>query len=59
MSADNGYVIRFNTKGEYVLQMYFASYGFPSIDNPNSRKFWSIREAFDAYDLIEKGGVSL
>ncbi len=53
MSSDNGYVIRFNTKGEYVFQMYFASAGYPDIDNPNSHKFWSMAEALVHYAKIE------
>lgn len=37
MSADNGYIIRVNDAGEYVLQMYFASNDeFPDINAGNA-----------------------
>lgn len=51
MSADNGYILRKNSAGEYVLQMYFASNDeYPEIDRPNAEKFGSFVEALKAYE---------
>ncbi len=54
MSADNGYVIRKNSTGEYVLQMYYASDDdFPDIDRPSALHFGSLSAALAKYGQIE------
>ena len=51
MSADNGYIIRLNQRGKYVLQMYFASAPeFPPINKPGSMIFTSLEEAVDWFN---------
>lgn len=51
MSADNGYIIRLNQRGKYVLQMYFASAPeFPPINRPGSMIFTSLEEAVNGFN---------
>ncbi len=51
MSADNGYIVRVNDEGDFVLQMYFASADkFPPIDEPNSVKSNTLAEALDYHN---------
>jgi hypothetical protein len=63
MSADNGYLLRRNTAGEYVLQMYFASADrYPSIDAPDIHKFKTIKEAaewFELQDFYSEYGLTI
>ena len=52
MSADNGYIIRLNQRGKYVLQMYFASAPeFPPINKPGSMIFTSLEEAVNGFNM--------
>jgi len=55
MSADNGYIIRQNKDGKFVLQMYFMSDDeYPPIENAHpSRVFDLLEEAEDEYDRME------
>lgn len=55
MSADNGYVIRENSEGEYVLQMYSGSADdFPPIDAQGAIRCRSLEEAVLVYAQMEK-----
>lgn len=59
MSADNGYVIRQDDNGKYVLQMYFASadkYPNPNNARPHER-FDTLEQAVLAYQEIESGDM--
>lgn len=50
MSADDGWVIRKNEAGKYVLQHYFASdEELPSIDSSRSNHFDTLEEACRQY----------
>lgn len=50
MSADNGWVIRRNSKGKYVLQMYFASDDeFPDVNEDEDKGYDTLEEAVRAY----------
>lgn len=54
MSADNGFLLRKNKDGKYVLQMYFASDDTPpSIDSPRAEVFDTVEEAVLRYGQIE------
>lgn len=46
MSADNGYVVRKNNQGEYVVSEYFASFGYPPIGQPGELVFDTIEDVF-------------
>lgn len=63
MSADNGYILRQNTAGEYVVQMYFASADeYPSVDEPNIPTFKTIEKAINWYeeqDLYSEYGLTV
>lgn len=55
MSADNGHIIRINDKGEYVLQMYFASNdSYPDVNDPRARTFPTLDAAcrYQEHDVI-------
>lgn len=55
MSADNGHIIRINNKGEYVLQMYFASNdSYPDVNDPRARTFPTLDAAcrYQEHDVI-------
>lgn len=55
MSADNGYIIRKNSRGKYVLQMYFASNNdYPSVDDPKNPGVDTLEEAVLKYEEIER-----
>ena len=46
MSADNGWILRRNARGKFVLQMYFASIDeYPPIDDPKAKIFDTLDEA--------------
>lgn len=50
MSADNGYLIRENSQGKFVFQMYFQSDDeYPSIDDDRALTFDTLQEAVDYY----------
>jgi len=50
MSADNGWVLRKNIYGKYVLQEYCASLDFfPRIDDPKAKTFSSVEDALNWY----------
>lgn len=54
MSADNGYVLRKNEGGKYVLQEYCASADdFPPIDDPKAMVFDDVEAAVLKYGEIE------
>lgn len=53
MSADNGYVIRINEEGKYVLQMYFMSAGYPPVDDSNGRAFDTLDAAVEEYERLD------
>ena len=51
MSADNGWLLRRNTSGKFVLQMYFASSDFyPKIDDPKAKLFDNVNKALDWHE---------
>lgn len=51
MSADNGYLLRKNTAGKLVIQMYFASADeYPSIDEPDALVFDDLDGALAWYE---------
>lgn len=51
MSADNGWILRRNSKGDFVLTEYNASEDdFPEIDGPNSRVFYTLNNALTWYE---------
>lgn len=53
MSADNGYVLRKNEEGKFVLHMYFASADeYPPIDQ-GGQTFDTLEEAVLAYEEAE------
>lgn len=50
MSADNGFVIRKDTRGKFVLQEYNASADYyPPINSPRGEKFDSLNDAAMKY----------
>ena len=50
MSADNGYILRNNRAGKYVLQHYFVSSGYPDLENAHERDiFQTLDEALAEY----------
>lgn len=54
MSADNGYLLRKNKDGKYVLQMYIASdEAPPAIDDPRAEIFDDVEAAVLRYGQIE------
>lgn len=51
MSADNGYMLRRNSAGKLVLQIYFASADEdPPIDEKNAQVFDTVEEALEALE---------
>lgn len=56
MSADNGWILRRNSEGEFVLQHYFASAEeLPDINSASpDMKFDSALEALMYYEQIEQ-----
>jgi hypothetical protein len=59
VSADNGWLLRKNSAGKYVLQMYFASDdNDPDVDDPNAWQFDDMIEALQAYEQQERMGAS-
>lgn len=52
MSADNGYIIRENSAGQFVLQMYFASQeDYPPIEEASeSERYETLDDAITAYE---------
>jgi hypothetical protein len=63
MSADNGYLLRRNTAGEYVLQMYFASADqYPSIDALDRLVFHTLEEAalwYETHNPYSEYGLTI
>lgn len=54
MSADNGYILRRNQEGKFVLQMYFASADeYPKIVLTGPNVFGSVEDALAAYEKLE------
>ena len=52
MSADNGWLLRRNREGRFVIQMYFASADeYPPITDPNAKIFDTTDEAIQWYEL--------
>ena len=57
MSADNGWVLRRNARGKFVLQMYFASEDtYPEIDDHKAQVFDTLEEAVNWFET--KAGYS-
>lgn len=51
MSADNGFVLRKNVVGQFVVQMYFASSDeYPPINDPKAHVFNTLEEAMSWYE---------
>lgn len=59
MNSDNGFLIRRNEKGEYVLQEYHATIPFPPIESPRAQRFGTQDEAVLAFKSIEKAGYEV
>lgn len=59
MSADNGFVIRKDTRGKFVLQEYSASADYyPPINSPRAEKFDSLNDAAMRYsEIVQTGHV--
>ena len=51
MSADDGFILRQDEQGKYVLQHYFASAGYPPIEDPITERFDTIEEALLKYQM--------
>jgi len=52
VSADNGWLIRKNDLGQFVVQMYFASADeYPQINCPKAFVFKSLEDAIRWYEL--------
>ena len=57
VSSDNGYILRKDLRGKFVLQMFFASADdYPAINRAGALKFDTLEEAVDHY--YEKGYFS-
>lgn len=55
MSADNGFIIRKNEDGKFVLQEYGASADdYPSINHPRAEVFDTLEEAVLKYEKIDE-----
>ena len=51
MSADNGWVLRKNDQGKFVLHMYFASVNdYPAIGDPRAKVFDTLEEAITWFE---------
>lgn len=59
MNSDNGFLIRKNVGGKFVLQEYSATIPFPPIESPRAQSFATQDEAVAAYKSIEKSGYSI
>lgn len=58
MSADNGYILRKNDEGKFVLQMYFASdEEYPAIDSPRGQTFDTLEDAVRGYEKLQDAMV--
>jgi hypothetical protein len=57
MSADNGYILRKNSKGKHILQMYFESNNsYPDVEKADPYEtFDTFEDAMDAYHRDENG----
>jgi hypothetical protein len=54
VSADNGYILRKDADGKFVVQMYFASADeYPPIDSPRAYRFDTLEEAVVAVEAWE------
>lgn len=54
MSADNGYILRRDANGQYVLQMYFASAeDYPDVNDARAFRFNTLEEAVLKYEELE------
>lgn len=55
MSADNGYILRRNRKGQYVLQMYFASADeMPDVEIAKPDEvFQTLEQAVEAHQKLD------
>lgn len=57
MSADNGFVIRKDIRGKFVLQEYNASADYyPPINSPRAEKFDTLQDAVLRYSEISQTG---
>lgn len=57
MSADNGFVVRKDTRGNFVLQEYSASADyFPPINSPRAELFDTLQDAALRYSEISQTG---
>lgn len=55
MSADNGFVIRKDIRGKFVLQEYSASAeNYPPINSPRAEKFDTLQDAALRYSEISQ-----
>jgi hypothetical protein len=55
MSSDNGYVLRQDSQGKYVLQMYYASAdSFPEVNGNRAMRFDTLEEAIFRYQELEQ-----
>ena len=59
MNADNGFLIRKNVGGKFVLQEYSSPLPFPPIESPRAQHFDTQDEAVEAYKSIERAGYSV
>lgn len=53
MSQDDGYILRENSDGKYVLQHYFASVEYPPIDSETALRFDNMEDAVRKYHELE------
>lgn len=54
MSADDGWLLRKNTKGKFVLQHYFASADhLPDVDSEHALQYDTLEEAMADYEKRE------
>lgn len=59
MSADNGFIIRNNKEGKFVLQHYFASDDtYPDVEKEAGFKFNTLEEAIVYYQELDSGEYS-
>lgn len=59
MSADNGFVIRKNDKGEYALDMYFASAdSWPDVNDPSAKTFATLEAAVKEFARMEAKAIA-
>jgi hypothetical protein len=54
VSADNGFILRRDEAGKYVLQMYFASAEeYPPIDSIRAGRFDTLEEAIAKFEEVD------